>query len=129
MKCFAAHFVYWGGGKVLSKQVLCLNDDGTLRSVRPLTDEMASTSFFNGLICPAFGLPGNNQLLTPAEATLLLRRVQSANPELTLDELLATYTELPALQVGTSAKLWCMEPIDLKKLLVQENTSVYSIFP
>jgi len=127
MKSIAAHFVYIGSGVMLSKHVVSLEEDGRIHSIKPLLVESASTIFYNGIICPAFGLPGDSKCLNPKEATDLLHRLWNENPELKLGEILNFYTSFSELKVGFKTTLWCIDKVDLKELIVLENTIVYSV--
>ncbi|MDD2611727.1 MAG: hypothetical protein PHR38_02950 [Bacteroidales bacterium] len=129
MKCFAAQYFCSGKGKIGKKQILCLDDEGVLLSIRSFNDETASTAFLNGVLCPAFGLPGSKAVLAPDEAGSLLKRVLKINPGLPVGDFLAIYTNVPDLEIGSKPRLWCIEPLDLKKLLLLDDSSVYSIFP
>jgi len=129
MKCFAAQYLFSGKGKIGKKQILCLDNEGVLLSIRSFSDEMASTAFLNGVLCPAFGLPGSKTVLVPEEADSLLKRVTKINPGLPVGDFLAIYTNVLDLEIGSKPKLWCIEPLDLKKLLLLDDSSVYSIFP
>jgi len=129
MRRFAAHYICSGPGMLSAKQVMCLDDEGCICAVLPFKDESASTVFLNGVICPAFGLPGNSQLLTPNEATSLIRRVVNSDSSITVTDFLEFYTNHSDLKVGVKLVLWCIEPLDLKNLLLLDNSSVYSVFP
>ncbi|MDD4921850.1 MAG: hypothetical protein PHS30_05170 [Bacteroidales bacterium] len=129
MKCFAAHDLCPGSGQLLMKQVVCLDDEGRVCSIRRFENEMASTVFLNGVLCPAFGLPGSNGVMTLDEAASLLLRITRSNPDLPVSDFLEFYVDVPDLTIGSTPVLWCIDPIDLKKGLLLENSSVYSVFP
>ena len=129
MRSFAAHYICSGPGILMAKQAICLDDEGCVCAVQPFRDERASTVFLNGVICPAFGLPGGNQLLTTDEATSLIRRVKNADSSIVVTDFLEFYTNLSALKIGLRPVLWCIEPLDLKNLLLLDGSSVYSVFP
>ena len=129
MKCFAAQYFCSGKGKIEKNQILCLDDEGVLLSIRPFNDEIASTAFLNGVLCPAFGMPGSKIILALDEANSLLKRVTKINPRLPVSDFLAIYTNIPDLKVGSKSKLWCIENLDLKKLLLLDDSSIYSVFP
>jgi len=129
MKKFAAHYVFSGPEKLQAKRVVCLDDSGCIHSIQPLEEETAATIFLNGVLCPAFSLPGSDKILSIEEASNLLKRIWLSNPLLPINELLAFYTSGNELKIGSRVSLWCIENIDFKKLLLQENSTVYSVFP
>jgi hypothetical protein len=129
MKKIAAQYVFFGSDKLEPKQVVCLDDNDCVFSIQPLKEEIASTIFLNGVLCPAFGLPGNDKVLTTEDATSLLKRVRETYPLLTISEILTFYTSSPDLKVGSKVALWCIEAVDLKNLLPYEDVMVYSVFP
>jgi len=129
MKKIAAHYLFSGSGNLQAKQVVCLDDNGCIRSIQPFEEETAATIFLNGVLCPAFSLPGNDHILSIEEASDLLKRIWLSNPLLPINELLVFYTSDNELRIGSRVPLWCIENIDLKKLLLQEKTTIYSVFP
>lgn len=129
MKRIAAHYVYSGAGIVLPKQVIGLDENNCVVSIQPLRDETASTIFLNGLLCPAFSLPGDSNVLSTGDAMALLKRVTQSEPLMTIPEILDLYTSTPDLKIGSKVVLWCIEPIDLKKLVGVEDTVIYSVLP
>ena len=129
MKCFAAHCLYLGQGELLTNQVVCFDEKGCITSIQPLKEEIPSTIFLNGLLCAAFSLPGSKEVLSVGEAVALLGRVRDLDPLLQVTAVLESYTGDSELKVGSAHVLWCIDPIDLKKLLLLHETSVYSVFP
>jgi len=129
MKKFAAHYVFSGPEKLQAKRVVCLDDSGCVLSIQPFEEETAATVFLNGVLCPAFSLPGNDKILSIEEALDLLKRIWLNNPLLPINELLAYCTSGNGLKTGSRGPLWCIENIDFRKLLLQENSTVYSVFP
>jgi hypothetical protein len=127
MKCFAAHYLYSGHGRLLTRQVICLGDTGCIQSIQPLKEETATTIFLNGLLCSAFGLPDSDQLLSPDEAVSLFSKIGNEQPFIQINNLLEFYTNDPELKVGAKPILWCIDSFDLKKLILNKETSVYSV--
>lgn len=129
MKCYAAHYIYLGRGEFLKNQVICLDDRGYIRSFEPLSEETASTLFFNGVLCAAFGFSGTNRFLSIQEGRSLLNNSLAKHPQIHLIDFLQNQTNDVELEVGSSPILWCIDLLDLKKLIVTTETTIYSVFP
>jgi len=129
MKSFAAHYLYVGHGELLTRHVVCLDETGSVSSIQPLNDETEATVFLNGLLCAAFDFPGSTEWMTPLDATSFFSKIRDINPQLPINEILETYTNDSALIVGDKPKLWCVDSLDLKNLLLLNETKVYSVFP
>jgi len=129
MKRYAAQYVLGFQSGILSRQTMTFDDRNIFVSHSPMEGETASTFFFNGILCPPFRLIGKNQMLTPAEATELLRQKYRENGSRMLTEYLSAYVEMSAWTAGAKNGLWCIEMLDLKTLQLQENTVVYSVLP
>ena len=52
MKRYAAHCLYLSPEKIYHLHVIELNDEGEIRKIFPLTHEIESTAFYNGMIVP-----------------------------------------------------------------------------
>jgi len=128
MRYFAAQYVYVGQGKLLKKQVLGLDKKGNIASIEPFEGETASTEFLNGVLCAAFGQPDKDKQLNPEEAASFLHRIWKTNKLQPIKDLLNSYTTAPNLRIGSKPTLWCIESVDLKNLLLKEDSSVYSVF-
>ncbi|HEY5499835.1 MAG TPA: hypothetical protein VIK20_05570 [Bacteroidales bacterium] len=129
MICFAAHYLYVGHGELLTRHIVCLDEMGCIYSIQPLNDETATTVFLNGLLCAAFDFPGSNEWMTPLDATSFFSKIRDINPQLQIKEILESFTNDSELKVGDKPNLWCIESLDLKKLLLLNETTVYSVFP
>lgn len=128
MKCLAAQYVYIGQGKMLKKQVVSLEKSGNINAIGPFEGESATTVFLNGILCAAFSQPGNDKLMNPDQAASLLHNIWKMNELQPIKDLLNLFTTAPELRIGSKPNLWCIESVDLKNLLLKDDSFVYSIF-
>lgn len=52
MKRFASHYILFENQKIFRQHVIELDDQGCISGIFPLTEEIAATSFFNGILFP-----------------------------------------------------------------------------
>lgn len=97
MRRFSAHFI-WLGRQVYPMHYLELDDLGRFVGVHPLSEEIAHTSFFNGVLIP---LPES----LANEADHWIRQWQQIPEKLIKEEPLRLYNlenvDLPAAKLGT----------------------------
>jgi|GEM_PF-1931347 len=129
MKCFAAHYLYLGQGALLKNQVICFDDQGFIYSLKPFLEEIPSTLFLNGILCSAFGLQGSTSLMTIQEAQAFLKNSSTKHSSISVKDFLQKYTNDMELKVGSKPILWCIDSLDLKNLLLLEETTIYNVLP
>jgi len=129
MKRFAAHYIYLGHGELLKNQVICFDDLGFILSFEPLLEEIPSTLFLNGILCAAFGLSGSNSLMKIEEAQSFFKNSKAKHSQISVKDFLQNQTNDMELKVGSRPTLWCIDSLDLKNLLLLEETTVYSVLP
>ncbi|MDP4277744.1 MAG: hypothetical protein Q8914_08935 [Bacteroidota bacterium] len=127
MKGFAAHYLYQGTGQVLKNHVLFMAPDGVVLSMKPLSDETASTIYLNGILLPAFRLSDDVPAVEDALDWLL--ECQTFHAEWNVFDCLNHVPSMPSLQCGCCQSVWCLEQLDLSALRLTGQTRLFEVCP
>jgi hypothetical protein len=114
MKRFAAHYLFTPPDKTFLMHYVELDNANRITGIFPLTNEIANTTFFNGILLLF------NRKIFPVEFLRTLKNNSKQAPSLSIFQLLKN-KNFPAVDINRAVFLYILEGIDLPTLRLNTN--------
>ena len=118
MRRFSAHYILLPVSNIYKLHYIELDERMLLKSINPLENEVANTSFYNGVLLVA----NTTTFSSPQEVNAICEGFQRQFPEATLSEFIA-HLQLDEITEDTPVAIYHLDRIDLLSAKFRTNNS------
>ena len=118
MRRFSAHYIVFPVRNIHKLHYIELDDQAHLKSINPLTNEIANTLFYNGVLLIA----NATDIFSSKELGITMEIFFEQFPEATLSEFME-YLQLSEVKEGSLVAVYHLDGIDLLSAKLRANNS------